>query len=161
MVVKVALAVVLALAILLIPFGLPGAWVQVAVLAGATLAGWVAWITFGALASLVALSELGELAILRSLGRRYGGSRKAFWGAVAGGFLGLFVGVPVPVVGPIVTAFLGTFLGAGIVTWLETRSLERAGRVGWGVLLARTLAVGLKVGVAAVVLVVGATALFL
>ena len=161
MAVKVALAVVLALAILLIPFGLPGAWIQVAVLAGAAMAGWVAWITLGALAALVALAELGELAILRSMGRRYGGSRKAFWGAVLGGFLGLFVGLPVPLVGPLVTAFLGTFLGAGLVTWMETRSLGRAGRVGWGVLLARTLAIGLKVGVAAVVLAVGTAALLL
>ncbi|MBW3535014.1 MAG: DUF456 family protein [Gemmatimonadetes bacterium] len=161
MIVQIGMAVVLALAILLIPLGLPGAWIQLAVLAGGVLAGWVGWLTFGALAALVALAELGELLVLRSMGRRYGGSRKAFWGAVAGGFLGLFVGVPVPLVGPIITAFLGTFVGAGAVTWLETRSVRRAGRVGWGLLLARTLAVGLKVGAAAVVLVVGTGALLL
>lgn len=131
MVVKVGMALVLGLAIFLIPLGLPGAWIQLAVLAGGVLAGWVAWLTFGALAALVALAELGELLVLRSMGQRYGGSRKAFWGAVAGGFLGLFVGVPVPVVGPVITAFLGTFVGAGGVTWLETRSMRQAGRVGW------------------------------
>lgn len=161
MLVKITLAVVLALAILLIPLGLPGAWIQVAVLTGAAVAGWVAWLTLAILAGLVALAELGEFLLLRSLGRRYGGSRKAFWGAVLGGFLGLFVGVPVPLIGPVITAFLGTFAGAGLVTWLETRSLEAAGRVGWGVVLARTLAVALKVGVATVVLTVGSAALFL
>lgn len=161
MILKVGLALVLAVSILLIPFGLPGGWIQVAALAGAAIAGWVAWITVGILTALVALAEIGELLVLRSLGRRYGASRKAFWGAVAGGFLGLFVGLPVPLVGPVITAFLGTFIGAGAVTWLETRSLGQASRVGRGVLLARTLAVGLKVGVAAVVLVVGAAALVL
>jgi uncharacterized protein YqgC (DUF456 family) len=72
---------------------------------------------------------------------------------------GLFVVVPVPVIGPLITAFLGSFIGAGVVTWYETRSWERSTRVGWGLVLARTAAVGLKVATA--VCVVGATAVLL
>ena len=41
---------------------------------------------------------------------------------------------------------------AGIVTFIETGSIDRSARVGWGVLLARTVAVGLKVGVSMAVM---------
>ena len=41
--------------------------------------------------------------------RRYGGSRRASWGAILGGMIGAFVGVPVPIVGSIVGAFVGAF----------------------------------------------------
>lgn len=138
--------------LLLIPLGLPGLWLMVAVVLALALAGHLSW-TFGLVVAGAALAaEVAEFLVLRAFGRAYGGSPRAFWGAVAGGTIGLFVGVPVPVVGPLVTAFLGTFVGAGVVTWLETRSLERSARVGWGVLLARTAAVALKVATALVVL---------
>lgn len=143
----VALVVMLG-CLVIIPLGLPGLWLMVVVVLGLVLAGSLSW-TFGlVVAGVAAAVEIAEYAILGRFGRRFGGSSRAFWGAVAGGMLGLFVGVPVPLIGPVITAFLGTFLGAGLVTYLETRSVGRSTRVGWGVLLARTVAVGLKVGVA-------------
>jgi uncharacterized protein YqgC (DUF456 family) len=142
--------------LLAIPFGLPGLWLMAVVLMGLLVIGQVSW-TFALLgAGAVALAEIAEFWVLKSFGERYGGSSKAFWGAVLGGMIGLFVGVPIPVVGPVITAFLGTFVGAGLVTFVETRSIERSARVGWGVLLARTTAVAMKVGVA--VALTGATA---
>ena len=130
-----------------IPFGLPGLWVIVVITLGLVLAGSLSW-TFGlVVAGVAAAAEVSELLVLSWLGTRFGGSRKAFWGALIGGMAGLFVGVPIPVVGPVITAFLGTFLGAGVVTWFETTSLRRSARVGWGLLLGRTVAVALKVAV--------------
>jgi uncharacterized protein YqgC (DUF456 family) len=143
----------------LIPLGLPGLWLIVVMVFGMSLGGLVSWTTALVIAGIAAAAEAAEFLVLSRLGRRYGASRRAFWGAVIGGMAGLFVGLPVPVVGSVVTAFLGTFAGAGLVTWMETASLGRSARVGWGVLLARTLAVGLKVGVA--VGVVGFVALAL
>ena len=102
-----------------------------------------------------------ELLVVSRFGRAYGGSRRAFWGAVIGGMAGLFVGVPVPLVGPVITAFVGTFLGAGVVTLVETRSIGRSARVGWGVVLARTVAVALKVGVSVAVIATIGVALIL
>ena len=147
-VIGVAAALLMLLGLLLIPFGLPGLWIVVGVAVALALPGWVS--PGLALAAVIAgtVAELAELLVLRSLGKAYGGSTRAFWGAVVGGMLGLFVGLPVPVVGPILTVFLGTFAGAGLVTWLETRSMARSTRVGWGVVLARTVAVVLKVGTA-------------
>jgi uncharacterized protein YqgC (DUF456 family) len=72
--------------------------------------------------------------------------------------IGLFAGLPVPVVGSILTAFVGSFLGAAAVTFAETRSMLHSARVGWGMLLARSIAVGLKVAVAVVVIAVVAVA---
>ena len=154
-------AVILALlvCIALIPIGLPGLWIIVLIVLGLVVAGSLTW-TFGLIATgVAAAAELGELLVLRRFGTVYGGSRKAFWGAVLGGVIGLFVGVPIPLIGPLVTAFFGTFVGAGLVTFLETRSIARSTRVGWGFLVARTAAVGLKV--ASAVVLVGAVAVAL
>jgi len=142
--------------LLVIPLGLPGLWLMILVVLGLVLAGSLTW-TFGLIAvGAAAATELGEFAVLRRFGTLYGGSKGAFWGAVIGGMAGLFVGVPIPLIGPLFTAFFGTFLGAGLVTFFETRSVERSARVGWGLVLARTAAVGLKVATA--VILVGAVA---
>lgn len=151
----VAIAV-MAAALMIVPFGLPGVWVMIAVLATAVILGAVPWATWLILAGAAAAAEVGEFWLLEKLGGRYGGSRKAFWGAVLGGFVGLFVGIPIPLAGSILAAFLGSFVGAAVVTFVETSSAGQATRVGWGILLARTAAVVLKVGVGAVVLAVGA-----
>jgi uncharacterized protein YqgC (DUF456 family) len=151
----------MAAALLVVPLGLPGVWVMVAILLVATLLGAMPWVTWVIVAVAAGAAEVGELWLLKTLGSRYGGSRKAFWGAILGGFIGLFLGVPIPLAGSIVAAFLGSFLGAAIVTFLETRSAGHATRVGWGILLARTASVVLKVGTGAVVLAVGAWELLL
>ena len=147
--------------VLLIPLGLPGLWVIAAGTLVLTLFGVVGWGVGIGVALATAAAEVAELLVLGRFGKAYGGSSRAFWGAVLGGMAGLFVGTPVPVIGSIVTAFVGSFLGAGIVTFVETGSVDRSARVGWGVLLARTVAVGLKVAVSmAVIAVVGFALLF-
>lgn len=138
--------------LLVIPLGLPGLWMIVVLTLGLVLAGKLTW-GFGlGVAGAALVVEVAEILILKRFGKAFGGSSRAFWGAVVGGMAGLFVGVPVPIVGPVITAFLGTFLGAGLVTWMETTSFERSARVGWGVLLARTVAVTIKVTAAVVVI---------
>lgn len=146
----IAIAVVAAMLVglVMIPLGLPGLWIIVATTLALVLAGHLPWSAGLVVAVAAVVAEAAELLVVSRFGRAYGGSRRAFWGAVLGGMAGLFVGIPVPVVGPVITAFLGTFLGAGAVTLMETRSIGRSARVGWGVLLARTVAVALKVAVA-------------
>ncbi len=158
--VSVLILLLLAASLILVPLGLPGVWVMVALLLGMTVAGVVSWTTWAVLAGLAVVSEALEFAVLGWMGRKHGGSQRAFWGAVAGGLVGAVVGVPIPVVGPLVGGVLGTFAGAGAVTFHETRSMEQASRVGWGVALARAFAVALKTGVGIVVLVTGGLALF-
>ncbi|MEQ9401437.1 MAG: DUF456 family protein [Longimicrobiales bacterium] len=149
---SVAAVLVMLGLLLVIPFGIPGLWLMVCVMLGLVLLGQLGWTVGLVAAGAVLVAEIAEFWILKRFGSAYGGSRRAFWGAVVGGFAGLFVGVPVPVVGPVITAFLGTFLGALAVTWLETRSWGQSARVGWGVMLARATAIALKVGVGVVLL---------
>lgn len=147
--------------VLLIPLGLPGLWLIAAGTLVLALFDGIGWGVAITVAIATAVAELAEFVVLGRFGKAFGGSRRAFWGAVVGGMAGLFVGTPIPVVGSIVTAFVGSFLGAGIVTFIETGSVDRSARVGWGVLLARTVAVGLKVAVSmAVIAVVGVALLF-
>ena len=145
----------------LIPLGLPGLWLIVALTLGLVLVGELTWMFGLVVAGAALVAEVGEIVVLKRFGRVFGGSSRAFWGAIIGGMVGLFVGVPVPIIGSVITAFAGTFLGAGVVTWMETTSLERSARVGWGVLLARTVAIAIKVTTAVVVIGAVALALFI
>ncbi len=92
---------------------------------------------------------------MKGMGDRSGGSFGGPWSAA-----GVLVGLPIPLAGPLLAGCLGTFVGAAVVTFAGSRSVRDAGRVGWGVMLARVMAVGLKVAVGVVVLVVGGVALF-
>ena len=150
---------VMAGALLLIPLGVPGLWIMLGVLAVAALLGEVSWLLILALVLLGALAELLEFLIVKRYSDRYGGSNRAFWGAVAGGFAGIFVGVPVPVVGPVIAGVLGSFAGAAAVALWETRRPGHAARVGWGVVLGRALAAAVKTAAGVAILAAGATAL--
>jgi len=146
--------------IALIPFGLPGLWLIGVITAGLLIAGVVGWGFTLTVLGVIMVVELAEFVVIKRFGDAFGGSPRAFWGALVGGFAGLFVGLPIPVVGSVITAFVGTFVGAGLVTFIETRSPLRSARVGWGVLLARTAAVAMKMTTAIVVLFALSVALF-
>lgn len=152
---------IMAGALLLIPLGLPGGWIMLAVVVVGAVAGQVGWTTVGLLAGLVALAEVAEFLLVRSLSLRYGGSGAAFWGAVAGGLVGVVVGAPVPVVGSLLAGVVGTFAGAMAVSWWRTRRARAAARVGWGAVLGRAASAAVKTAAGIVVLVVGGGALFL
>ena len=157
---SILLVLLMLAALFTIPFGFPGTWIMILVLLGMTVVGEVTWVTWGILAGLALVAEVIEWATVAWFGKKYGGSNRAFWGALVGGILGVLVGMPVPLFGPILAGVVGTFLGAAGVTLYETRSLETASRVGWGTAVARVIAVGVKAGVGVVVLIVGGGALF-
>src|SRR5687768_15502665 len=106
------LAIVLFAALLLIPLGLPGTWVMIAAAMGyGYLAG--AGIGFPTLLLAFALAVVGEVVeftLAARYTRKYGGSRRAGWGAIVGGIIGAIVGVPVPIIGSVIGAFAGAFL---------------------------------------------------
>ena len=135
--------------LLLVPFGLPGLWV---IVLGVILYAW--WTGFQAIgivtiATVVSLALLGELLELWTgfrLTQRYGGSRRAGWGAITGGLLGALIGVPIPLLGSVIGAFVGAFLGAALFQYTYARSVSGAASAGWGALLGRAAAAGLKIG---------------
>lgn len=141
--------------LLLIPFGLPGLWV---IVLGILSYGWLTdfrTLTAGLVVLVLGLALLGE-AVEAWIGfrfaQRYGGSRRAGWGALLGGLIGAVVGVPVPVIGSVVGGFVGAFAGAALFEYTRARASEGAVRAGWGAVLGRAAAVGVKMGLAVVML---------
>lgn len=137
--------------------GLPGTW---AFIAGAAL--WKSFdpsasVSWGAIIAGVVLAfvaELFEWGLASRYTTKYGGSRRAGWGALIGGIVGAVVGVPIPVIGSIIGSFAGAFLGALALEYSKHGEHDRAGRVAWGALIGRVVATGMKVGLGVVVVVV-------
>ena len=144
------LACVIILSLILIVLGLPGLWIMVAsavtynlVVAGDP----IGWFTLVAVGVLALIAELLEFTLSGQYARKYGGSRRAGWGAILGGIVGAVVGVPVPIVGPVIGAFVGSFLGALIAELTIGSSAGDATRVAKGALIGRVVSTALKIGI--------------
>src|SRR6266850_2347021 len=86
----------------LIPLGLPGLWVMVLGLIGYGALTDFRTVGVGLMATAVGLAFLGEIVeawVGFRYARRYGGSRRAGWGALIGGIAGAIVGLPIPIIG--------------------------------------------------------------
>jgi uncharacterized protein YqgC (DUF456 family) len=155
----ILLAIVLFAALLLIPLGLPGTWVMIAAamgygyLAGEGIGFPTLLLAFG----LAIVGEVIEFTLAARYTRKYGGSRRAGWGAIVGGIIGAIVGVPVPIVGSVIGAFAGAFLGALVAERTRGGTTGDATRVATGALIGRATAVAAKsaigVAIAALILV--------
>jgi uncharacterized protein YqgC (DUF456 family) len=142
--------------LILVPFSLPGLWLMDLGIIG------FGWLTdfrsvgVGTIA-LVAdcpVAELIEWWLGFRYTEKYGGSTRAGWGAFLGGLVGAMMGVPVPVLGSVIGAFIGAFAGAALFEYTRTRDSGTAARVGWGAVLGRAAAVGIKMGFGFVILIV-------
>lgn len=152
------LAAALLVGLLIVPLGLPGLWLMLAASAAYMLlvpAGGIGVGTVLVASALVVVAEVIEYTIAGRYTRRYGGSRRASWGAILGGLVGAVVGVPIPVVGSLAGAFVGAFAGAFIGEWTVHRD-ERADptRVATGALIGRAVAAAAKSGIGILVAVV-------
>lgn len=143
--------------LLLVPLGLPGLWVMVLGVIGY---GW--WTGFHAIGpgtialvtGLAFAAELLEWWLGFRLARRYGGSRRAGWGALWGGLAGAAVGVPIPVVGSVVGGFVGSFAGAALFEYAAARQPGVAMRAGWGAVVGRAAAAAVKIALGLAICVV-------
>jgi uncharacterized protein len=147
------LAVVLLLSLFMIPLGLPGTWVMLAAGVGYSILvpnsiGMTALIGTTVLA---VLAEIWEFTLAGKYARKYGGSRRAGWGAIIGGTIGAIVGVPIPIIGPIIGAFAGSFLGALVFEYSRGSGAHASTRVAWGALVGRAVAAALKVAIGLVI----------
>ena len=159
-------ALVLLGAAALIPLGLPGTWLMLAAAFGYNAlapttpgAGHIGTGTIVAGFVLAVAAEALEFVVSTRAASRYGGSRRAGWGAMLGGLAGAVVGVPVPVVGSVLGAFVGSFAGAFAAELTYRRDVGAAGRVATGALVGQAVAAAVKTGfglVIAVLLLVAA-----
>lgn len=146
----VILTVVLVLSLVLIALGLPGLWVMIAsavVYNVVTHTDAIGWFSLIGISILALIAEYIDFTLAGKYARKYGGSRRASWGAVIGGLVGAFVGVPVPIVGPVIGAFVGSFIGALIGEKSAGSSAQASARVAGGALIGRAVGTAMKVGV--------------
>jgi uncharacterized protein YqgC (DUF456 family) len=149
------LAAAMVLSLFLIPLGLPGIWLMIGAAIGydALVAGDpIGWFTIVATAVLATIAEVLEFSLSARYTRKYGGSKRAGWGAIIGGIAGAIVGVPVPIIGSVIGAFVGSFAGALVAEY--TRRDATAGtatKVATGALIGRVIAAGMKTGIGCVI----------
>lgn len=149
--------------ILLIPLGLPGLWV---IVGSVLIYGWLtsfSTVGVGTIVIALALAFLGE-AIEWWLGfrmaQRYGGSKRAGWGALIGGIVGAIVGVPILIIGSVIGAFIGSFVGAVVFEYAGAQHAEGALRAGWGAVVGRAVAAAVKIAIGLAIALVGLFAAF-
>ena len=150
------LAAVLLLALFIIPLGLPGTWAMV-------IAAWaynymvpgdpVGTFTILGTAALALIAEGLEFSLAANYTRKYGGSRRAGWGAILGGLVGAIVGIPIPLIGSMVGAFAGAFIGAWVFEKSRGKEGENATRVSTGALIGRVVASAKKVAIGLIMIV--------
>jgi hypothetical protein len=154
----VALVALMLGALVLIPLGLPGLWVQVAAAAGLAARspgiglpwGWVA-----GFAALAVGAEVIEFVSGQGGAKRFGGSRRAGLGALVGGIAGAIVGgFGIPIVGNVLMSFVGTFVGAVLGEMSARGRLAPELRVGFGAVVGRAVGVAAKVAVGVALAVV-------
>ena len=146
---QLLLAVVMFLGLIMIPFGLPGTWIIAAAALGYQILvpGSISMFTIAVVFGLAIVGEVLEFTLSAKYTRKYGGSRRASWGAIIGGTVGAFVGVPVPIVGPVLGAFAGAFAGAFIGEFSRGGEGGTATRVATGALIGRAVAAAMKVAI--------------
>ncbi len=150
------LVAVLLVSLIMIPLGLPGTWIMVAAALGYQIlvpTGGVGIVTVVGTAVLALVGELIEFSLAGRYARKYGGSRRAAWGATIGGIVGAFMGVPVPLIGSMIGAFAGSFVGALVAELTRGTGGGSATRVAWGALIGRATAAAAKVAIGLVIIV--------
>jgi uncharacterized protein len=152
----ILLGAVFLVGLALVALGLPGLWLIVAaVVAFGAITGFkgIGLATIFIVLALAVVGEVLEAWLGFGLARRYGGSKRAGWGALLGGLVGAIVGVPVPVIGSVIGAFAGAFAGAVVFEYSRSDA-GTAVRAGWGALVGRVAATAAKISVGVVMAVV-------
>jgi uncharacterized protein YqgC (DUF456 family) len=137
--------------IFVVPLGLPGTFIMVAlaIAVNAFAAAGIGWFAIGLSLTLAVIAEVLEWTMSAKFARKYGGSKRAGWGAIIGGLIGAFAGVPVPVIGSMIGAFGGAFLGALIAEFTQPEAnASSATRVATGALIGKAAATALKLAIA-------------
>jgi uncharacterized protein YqgC (DUF456 family) len=144
----VILILICLVSLFIIPLGLPGTWVMLAAGVGYSILvpNSIGWFTMVGVTVIAVIAEIFEFTLAGKYARKYGGSRRASWGAIIGGTVGAIVGVPVPIIGSIIGAFVGAFLGALVFEYSRGSSAQASTKVATGALIGRAVASAMKVG---------------
>jgi len=151
------LIAVILLSLFMIPLGLPGLWIMIAsaFVYRMVLPGSIGVVTLAGIVILGVIAEVFEFTLSGQYARKYGGSRRASWGAMIGGVLGaiFFFPIPIPFLGPIVGGMVGAFAGAFVGELSRRDQNVSATKVATGAMIGRAVAAAMKTGVGVVVAV--------
>jgi uncharacterized protein len=139
------------LSIFVVPLGLPGTFIMVglAILLNYVAAAGIGWVAIGFSLVLAVIAEVLEWTMSAKFARKYGGSRRAGWGAIIGGLIGAFAGIPVPIIGSMIGSFAGAFLGALVAEWTQPQAdASSSTRVATGALIGKAAATAMKLAIA-------------
>jgi len=146
------LAVVI-LSIFMIPFGLPGTWIiaAAAMVYRITIPdGGVGYFTVTMMFALALVSAVIEMSLSARYAKKYGGSRRAGWGAVIGGIIGAMMGIPVPIIGSVIGAFAGAFVGAFVLEMTAGTQVAGSTKVATGAMVGRIVGAAMNVAIGVV-----------
>jgi uncharacterized protein YqgC (DUF456 family) len=143
------LAFILFCCIMIIPLGLPGTWLILGAAVGyaALTHESIGWINIVIIGVMAIVGEILEFMLAGRYARKYGGSKRAGWGAIIGGMVGAFAGIPIPIIGSMIGAFVGAFVGALLFELAGGTRAAPAAKVATGALLGRVVAAAMKVGI--------------
>lgn len=147
----VLFVLVMLVSIFVVPLGLPGTFIMVAaaIAANYLAAAGIGWFAIGLSLALAVTAEVLEWTLSARFAKKYGGSRRAGWGAILGGLIGAFAGIPVPIIGSMIGAFAGAFVGALVAEYSQPQSdASTATRVATGALIGKAAATALKLAIA-------------
>ena len=141
------LVLICLVSLFLIPLGLPGTWLILAAGIGYSILvpNSVGTVTLIAIGAIAIVAEVIEFTLAGTYARKYGGSKRASWGAIIGGTVGAIIGVPVPVIGPIIGGFIGAFAGALVFEYSRGSDAQTSTRVAWGAMVGKAVAAAMKV----------------
>ncbi len=143
------LALVLVVSMVLIVLGLPGLWIMIASAVTYNIVvpeRPMSWLTVVGIVVLGVVAEVLDFGLAGKYARKYGGSRKAAWGAIIGGTIGAVVlSVPVPVIGTVIGALIGSFIGALVGELRNGGEKGAATKVATGALIGRVFGTVIKV----------------
>jgi uncharacterized protein YqgC (DUF456 family) len=152
----------LLIGVLVIPLGIPGAFLQVLAALALSLATHgqrMRWYWVAAFLVLALIGEGIEFLAGQLGAKKSGGSKSAARGALIGGFAGAIGGgalIPIPFIGSVIASFIGTFLGAILGQMYHQQHTELHLKVGFGALLGRAVGVACKVFIAFAILIASA-----
>jgi len=137
--------------IFVVPLGLPGTFIMVAIAIAANYfaSAGIGWFAIGLGLALAVVAEVLEWTMSARFAQKYGGSKRAGWGAIIGGLIGAFAGVPVPLIGSMIGAFAGAFIGALVAEFTQPEAdASSATRVATGALIGKAAATAMKLAIA-------------
>ena len=115
----------------------------------------IGWGTIALVVVLAGIAETLEAWLGFRFAQRFGGSKRAGFGALVRGLIGAIVGTPVPLIGSVIGAFVGAFLGAVVFEYIGGSEQRKALGAGFGAVLGKAAGAASKISIGIIIAIIG------